>query len=378
MLINTKVKIKLNKTNINHFKNKGYKFDKNDKELIVNTIDLKSSSTTKVLVYCDYCGRIYKTPYRQYLRGIKTINKVCCNNTNCMKLKRNESNKLKYGCENQFQRKKIKDDIKKQCLEEYGVEYYNQLESTIQKRKDNYFKLHGVINNSQTDEWLNQIKINNLKKYGTEFYFQTEKFKNNLINDNMKKYGVKYYNQTKECREKMKKTNIKKYGFPCAMQNKKIILKIKQTMYKNGTCTTSRQQLYLHFLLGGELNYSNDTPNLDIAFPSEMIYLEYDGGGHDLSVRLGHISEQEFKNRQMRRNYYLSRRGWRQIRIISKQDKLPNDKILLEMIIKAKQYLNNGRHWIEFYIDDNIVKSSQFEKEYNYGKLRKIYDIDLN
>ena len=58
---------------------------------------------------------------------------------------------------------------------------------------------------------------------------------------------------------------------------------------------TSKQQLYIHSLLGGELNYCTGKCFLDIAFLDEKIYLEYDGGGHDLSVKLGNMSKEEFE-----------------------------------------------------------------------------------
>lgn len=70
---------------------------------------------------------------------------------------------------------------------------------------------------------------------------------------------------------------------------------------------------------------------LDIAFPSEHIYIEYDGSGHDLCVKRGECSQEEFIKRGLKRNYYLMRRGWKSIRFISSLDMLPRKEKMIEL-----------------------------------------------
>ena len=89
-------------------------------------------------------------------------------------------------------------------------------------------------------------------------------------------------------------------------------------------------------------------------------------------VKMHTMTQEEFYKRQMRRNYYLSRKGWKQIRIISLKDFLPQDEVVIEMINSAMKYLNSGRHWIEYYIDEGQLICSQYKTNYNYGQLRKI------
>src|SRR5690606_10000139 len=71
-------------------------------------------------------------------------------------------------------------------------------------------------------------------------------------------------------------------------------------------------------------------------------YFEYDGGGHDLSVKLGTISQFEFDKKEKARTYFLFDLGWREIRLVSDSDKLPSDDILTSLIENAKLFLKNN------------------------------------
>ena len=144
------------------------------------------------------------------------------------------------------------------------------------------------------------------------------------------------------------------------------------TFYENGTAPCSKEQSYINNLLKGKLNYPISNCSLDIAFPDEKIYIEYDGGGHNLSVKLNSITQKEFNKKEMKRNYFLMQKGWKSIRIISLKDKIPSDEKLIEMFNYAKQYLSTGRHYIKFDIDNQNTITSQFTIQYDFGILRAI------
>lgn len=152
----------------------------------------------------------------------------------------------------------------------------------------------------------------------------------------------------------------------CAKEKRRI------TMYENGTAPCSTQQKYLHNLLGGELNYPISNCSLDIAYPEEKIYIEYCGGGHDLQVKFGNMTDIEFIIYERNRFDFLKSRGYKCIYILSKKDKLPSDEKLIDMCEYAKQYLNIGHTRITFDIDNSKIITSQFEKFYDYGVLRNI------
>lgn len=179
-------------------------------------------------------------------------------------------------------------------------------------------------------------------------------------------------------RQRVKNTNLKNNGVEYPMQNPEIKERNRQSLYKNGTARCSNQQKYIHNLIEGKLNYPVKGSSLDIAFPDEMIYLEYDGSGHRMSVTLGTFTEKEFIKRERNRTYGLLRSGWKEIRIISEKDDLiPSDQKLLEILSYARTYLNNNHHYIKFDIDNSKIINSQGEFDYNYGELRKIKPTDI-
>lgn len=99
----------------------------------------------------------------------------------------------------------------------------------------------------------------------------------------------------------------------------------------------SIQQAHLQNLFGGETNYRVQNLFLDIALPAEKIYVEYDGSGHDLSVKKKDLTQEEFNEKQRRRTYALYRSGWKCIRFISRKDNLPSDEKLIELFCKARE-----------------------------------------
>jgi hypothetical protein len=109
-----------------------------------------------------------------------------------------------------------------------------------------------------------------------------------------------------------------------------------------------------------------------------MIYVEYDGSGHELNITLGKTTKEEFELKEQRRYYALKNRGWRQIRIISRNDLLPTDVKIMELINLSIGYLNSGHSWIYFDIDNSIVRCREVEKHYDFGELRKITQQDIS
>jgi len=167
------------------------------------------------------------------------------------------------------------------------------------------------------------------------------------------------------------------YGVDNPMKNKEISAKARETLFKNGTAPRSKQQIYVHQLIGGEINYPYYNASLDIAFLEEKLYVECDFGGHWLSIKLGGLTQDAFDKKQRNRWYSLYRSGWKSINIISRNDNLPSDQIILEILSYARTYLNQNHHYIKFDIDNNKIINSQGEFDYDFGKLRKIKSTDL-
>lgn len=328
MILSKKVKLTWNPNNKKWYENKGYIWTKKGEEFEVNVEDLNSGSRAEIEVLCDYCQtKTNKLQYKEYLRRLKKHDKYCCSN----------------------------------CIP--------------QKNKETYLKKYGVEHISQTDKFKQKVKDACLNKYGETSFAKTALFKEKVKQTCLNKYGVEHHLASKEIQDKKTKTVREKYNVDNIMQYgdiaKKVREKSAQTLHKNNTGACSKQQKYIHSLIEGELNYPVGNYLLDIAFPNEKIYIEYNGGGHDLDAKINKNKE-DFDKKERSRNYYLYRRGWKLIRIKSIKDYIPSDKIIFDMIKYAKEYLLQGKHHITFDIDNNKIIISKEEMEYNFGELRRI------
>lgn len=208
--------------------------------------------------------------------------------------------------------------------------------------------------------------------HGVENRSWSDEARQKRVNTNIKKYGTEYTLSNKEVRDKIKNTNLLKYGDENPMRNNEVKNKNRNSRINgelnNKGIPVSRQQKYFHDVLGGEINYPVDRLYLDIAFPENNIYIEYQGSGHDLSIQLNKISANEFDKKEMKRYYFLKNRGWKMIEIISKSDHVPAKEKILEMISYAKEKLKESSY-IVFDIDNFKVKTEGSWIDYDFGDL---------
>lgn len=153
----------------------------------------------------------------------------------------------------------MKEDIKKNNLKKYGVEYVSQAQSVKQKKKEKFKnkseeELQQIRNkNSRSlkkayaenkDKILSRRKETNQLKYGTDHVFQNKEIREKYKQTSIKRYGVSSPTQTTEWKEKYKdvfqekygvdnpnklvsvkekkiQTNVEKYGHPYLIQNEK-------------------------------------------------------------------------------------------------------------------------------------------------------------
>ena len=111
----------------------------------------------------------------------------------------------KYGVENVYQSKTIREKIKQTNLEKYGVEY-----------------------SCQRNDVKEKIKQTKLERYGDENYRNDEKIKETCL----EKYGVEVACMSNVIQEKIKKTNLERYGSNSPFGNKEIFKKGEQTKFQ--------------------------------------------------------------------------------------------------------------------------------------------------
>lgn len=313
----------MNNMNIKHYRGLGFT-TKMGETIEITTSQLSKGAHNKVKIECDYCGEIFDRVYKDHLKFKgRTLDLDAC--SNCRSTKTKESNLINYGVESIRHVKEVNEKIEATNLEKYGVK--NPFESARIREK-------GI-----------QKTIEN---HGVDNYFKVENFQEIQKKSMLNKYGYEHYTEDPEkLAESSKKRNI--------------------TMFKRGNAPSSRQQNYIHDVIKGELNYPLGNLMLDIAFPEENLYLEYQGSGHDLDVKMGKMTTNDFRKKDINRYYYLKQLGWKMIEVISIHDTLPYPEKLFEMLSLSREVLKESSY-IVFNLDNSTVKIKGEVSYFNFGE----------
>lgn len=124
----------------------------------------------------------------------------------------------KYGTNNVFAAKEVKDKIKETCLEKYGTGCYQQTEEWKNKYKNTCQEKYGVNNIFQVNEIKQKIKIKikeTLKdKYNVDNVMQLDETKNKKKQTCLERFGVDSFSKTQEWYEKTQQTCLERFGSP--------------------------------------------------------------------------------------------------------------------------------------------------------------------
>ena len=290
----------------------------------------------------------------------------------------------RFGTKSALESDVVKAKIKATVQSKYGVDHYSKTSEYKEKFTATMNQRYGVSHAAQSPEFKKKMANTLYERYGYYNSQQCPSIREKTIETNRSKYGVSYPSQRKEFKDIVRKNSIKKYGVENPAQLPEVRRKIALTLSQNNTVATSKQQLYIHNLYGGELNGVVSYYNCDIVFRDEKLICEVDLGGHDLCVKIGASTEKEFKRKEYVRDRNIKSEGFRIIRIISRKDYLPSDTILLQMLQYARDFFtqNPDRSWISFDIDSSRVynayhKESEGGIPYDFGSLRKIKKSNL-
>lgn len=335
MLIeNQTIKVAWHNKTKEHYESCGYVFTNYRDYFYVKVEDLSSGSGRIVNYKCDYCGKDMEDTYKTYLSKLENsvIKKDCC--ISCVNKKNCETNLLLYGVEYPNQRKEVREKTEKTNMDRYGGVSPSQNKNVRQKQKDTMLQKYGVEHGLQCPEILNKVQATNIERYGGVSPSQNKE----VIDKQMSTMKLKYGGQgrgSKIISEKIDKTNLSKYGRTTMVTEPSVREKANRNLKKNKKAKSSKQQEYIHSVIGGIFNYPINYYLLDIAFKDDMIYVEYDGSGHDLPVRMGRMTEEEFIIKEHERFLHMKNLGWREIRIISLKDMLPNKEELHKLIFNT-------------------------------------------
>lgn len=322
-------------------------------KITVKVEDLPKNSHVKINVACDCCGINKLVVYQSYNVGIEKYGNYVCKS--CENIHQVITNQKKYKADNVFQTDEVKQKIKKKNIELYGVEHPMKVTEIKEQRIKK------------------QIETN-MEKYNVPFSLMNDDIRIKMKETSRLHYGTDYPMQSPVFIEKLKKDYLEKYGVDWHTKIPDEIKKRYETLFKNQSQKTSSQQLYIHHLLGGQLNYPFESFFIDIFYPETNIAVEVDFGGHNLPVKTGKLTQEEFNKREMIRERIIRSGGIKIIRLISPHDKLPSDEKLLEIYEFAKEYFNSNHTWIYFYIEENKYRNAEHRDEcgafYDFGELR--------
>lgn len=380
-ILTKEVEVKPSGRSLKYYRNLGYDA-KCRKPLMVKVDDLSNGSNVKIQYLCDYCKEeVVTMTYADYKRRTKEVNKMACRH--CFVEKAEETTILRYGSTSYAKTNEFRETMKNMMTEKYGVQHYSKTKEYKEKWCNTCEERYGKDYRKQ---FINRAFETFHSKTGYDYPSQSPEVREKITKSYINHYGVVNPQLSSEVREKTEKTCLERYGCSTPLQSEEVKDKIARTSYKNGTVITSKQQIYLFNFYKSiddsiQLNYPISHFNADICFLKEKLDIELDCGGHNLSVKIGQLTQEQFDKKELIRDKVIKNEGYKIIRIKSDTNKLPCDEILLQMLFDAKQYFYNypNHSWIEFDIDNSMVRNAENKDSvrYDYGELRKIKDSDL-
>lgn len=317
---------------------------------------LNRKSEKEVEVICDYCGKKYTTQWSGYLRSRKNFPKDSC--PECRSLKTKDVCMVKYGVDNPAKNDAVKAKYRKTCLEKYGVDNAMKSKCVQDKQKQTNLEKFGTTCALMNDDVREKSKHTLLEKYGHET-FMGSKIGQEIVRATMReRYGVDKPFQNKDIKEKAVNSIVDRFGEKGPLGNESIREQIANTvynkyggfqemmesgMYRVGSTYVSKTQMRLYKLYGGEINKNIGKYFGDIVFDDLHIVIEYDGGGHDLAVKTGKMSQEEFDKKEKTRQDYFISHGYKVGRIVNKKEiKISDEEYLKIKDIIFDELKNNS------------------------------------
>ena len=237
--------------------------------------------------------------------------------------------------------------VKRKC-QKFGIKKSSDLH--VQNIRKACLEKYGVINGGGAPEILKKIKETNRKKFGSDWYLQTDDYKRKT-KETLGQYGVTNVFQLKEVKDKIKQTNLERYGVEYNMQNKEVRNKVDITKRKNGTFNTSKPEQEIKRLLEerfSDVKYqykSEKYPfNCDFYIPELDLYIEFQGtwthGKHPFSES---VEDLETVNK------------WKTESITSEFYKNAIEVWTIKDVEKRKIALQNNINLLEFFTIDEFM-----------------------
>lgn len=353
MLLTKEVEVRPRGEMIQYYKDRGYDA-KYNQLLVVKVDDLPRRSSSSIKVLCDICQENeVSTTYCNYNKSIETTGSYACK-------------ECRY------------EKVRLTNIARYGVDNYGKTKECHEKMKNTTKSLYGVEHYSQTEEYKERFRNTCIDRYGESYQQQ---FTDKAFESFYDKTGYEHPSKSPETIKKRRENFSNKYGVDNPAKLPEVREKMSRTLYANSSQKVSKQQNYINNIYQGILNFPVKYYNVDIYLSDDNLTVEYDGGFHLGNVITGRETIDEHTRKEIIRSNVIKKEGYKQMRIISENDKLPSDTILLQMLQDARNYFSDypNHSWIEFNIDTSTVRNAEHKDciPYDFGKLRTIKDSDL-
>lgn len=215
----------------------------------------------------------------------------------------------------------------------------------FKRKSESYY--YRVFNTGDTKTYCNKCcleasKETMFKKYGVKYGGQVAGSIEKRNQTCIQKYGVSHALKTENSKNKSKLTCLAKYGVDSFTKTNEFRKQAKQYFRKSNIVTCSKQQKHIADILGLQVNVYFHGYYLDMVY-NENIDIEYNGSGHNLSVKRGSITQEDFDKRERKRYAALHQYGMKTLTILgNEKDILPEDSVLLKDILNGIEYLNNN------------------------------------
>lgn len=237
--------------------------------------------------------------------------------------------------------------VKRKC-QKFGIKKSSDLH--VQNIRKACLEKYGVINGGGAPEILEKIKETNRKKFGSDWYLQTDDYKRKT-KETLEQYGVTNVFQLKEVKDKIKQTNLERYGVEYNMQNKEVRNKVDITKRKNGTFNTSKPEQEIKRLLeekfpNVQYQYKSEKYpfNCDFYIPELDLYIEFQGiwthGKHPFSESVEDLETLD---------------KWKTESITSEFYKNAIEVWTVKDVEKRKIALQNNINWLEFFALEDFM-----------------------
>ena len=186
-----------------------------------------------------------------------------------------------YGVDNPAKCQKIQEKMKKTCLEKYGVEHYTQTNEYKEKFKEMWEnktdeEINDIVNKVKKTKFIlygdeNYVNVDKakktcLEKYGVEHYNQLETTKEEKRQKCLQEYGVEYYFQTDIFKEKIKQIMLDTYGVEHYSQSSEFSKYHRSVIEHNGIFFDSSWEVIVYkYCIKHKLNFEYH-PNIHFEY----------------------------------------------------------------------------------------------------------------